>query len=333
MALSLFWLGELPAPPDAHPNLPFDRPFSLAQARATGVTSNQLTRLVRSGLLRRVIPGVYVDSAVPDTHRVRAQAVSLVVPPGAIIVDESAAWIHGIDVDPPWSRVVAPRVQVFQQPGGTRIRKAACGGGERTLLPSDVCVVEGARVLTPLRLACDLGRLRQRDPAMAAIDALLRASIRGSLPWASFTHEELSAALPRFRGMRGVVQLRDLVPRADPRAESPRESVVRIRCQDGGLPALEPQVEVLRGRVHGEGTAYLDLANRQLMFGVEYNGDEFHGAEQQEDDRRRLGWLTDQGWGIVVLDARHVTTDRDGTAAVVRDALTRHLRGERGPFL
>ena len=47
-----------------------------------------------------------------------------------------------------------------------------------------------------------------------------------------------------LRGHRGVVQARELVELADPRAESPQESRTRLRCVDAGFPCPEPQIEV-----------------------------------------------------------------------------------------
>ncbi|WP_244928386.1 type IV toxin-antitoxin system AbiEi family antitoxin domain-containing protein [Nocardioides sp. W7] len=309
--------------PDRHPALPIDVPFTTAQAAGVGVGRDVLTRLVRSGLLRRVVDGVYVDAAVPDSTLTRTRAVSLVIPETAVVCDESAAWVHGVDLDPPQAHVVAPPVSVFQLPGNTRVRKDGCAGGERTLLPRDVIVVDGVRVLSPLRLACDLGRLRSRDQGLGAMDALARK--------AGFVAADVVRETVRFRGMRGVVQLRDLGPRVDGRAMSLLESWTRLRCDDGGLPALTPQVEVRRGGQPWGELAMLDLANEQLRFAVEYDGEDWHTSdEQRAQDRRRRGWLTrEESWGIVVLTRRHVPThDRAVTVDAVRRALERHLAGQ-----
>ncbi len=316
----------IPPLTDRHPALPLAVPFTTAQAAAVGVTPDVLTRLTRSGVLRRVFDGVYVDAAAPDTTLHRVRALALVLPPSAVVCDESAAWAHGVDLEPPQARVVAPPVQVFQLPGHTRVRKAGCAGGERGLRPEDVEVLDGVPVLSPLRLACDLGRLRPRDQAMAAMDALARQ--------AGFTGADVERCLPRFRGMRGVVQLRDLAPRTDARAMSVLESWVRLRCQDGGLPALTPQVEVRRGGEPWGELAVLDLANERLRFAVEYDGADWHTSpEQRARDERRRAWLRAEGWWIVVLTRRDVPThDRQVTVDVVRRELERCLRSTRRSF-
>jgi hypothetical protein len=305
---------------DSDPRLPFSVPFTTAMALDYGVSKDELTTLVRTGLLRRVFSGVYVDSVVPDDTTNRARSLALIVPETAVVTDETAAWLHGVDLQPPGAFLVAPALHVFQQPGATRIRKQGCQGGERTLLPADIELVEGVRVTTPLRTASDLGRLRSRDWAMAAFDQLLRLG--------RFSRDELIAEAPRFRGQRGVVQFRELAPLADQRAESVAESITRIRCIDAGLPALEPQVEIRRGGGWLE-RAYLDLANRSLRFAVEYDGKAFHTSREQRDrDRRRRGWVSrEENYGFAVLTDRHVFgVDRGVTAVVVRRKLEEHLR-------
>ena len=45
-----------------------------------------------------MLRNVYVACDVPDTVEVRAAAAALVVVPGAVFVDRTAAWLHGVDV-------------------------------------------------------------------------------------------------------------------------------------------------------------------------------------------------------------------------------------------
>ena len=68
--------------------------------------------------------------------------------------------------------------------------------------------------------------------------------------------------------MRWVTTLRAIAPLADGRAESPGESVLRLRCIECGLK-VEPQVEVWVG---GFLVARLDLASVELLLAVEYDG-------------------------------------------------------------
>jgi hypothetical protein len=304
------------APLTAHPELPTDRPFTHSHAAEVGISREVLRRMVREGLLRRVLKGVYVDAAAEDDLRMRARAVALAVPHTAVVTDRTAAWLHGVDVLRPGDHLVPPPVEVFQAPGRTRVRTAANQGGERTLLPEDVQVVHGVRVTTPLRTALDLGRLARRDHALSALDALLRLE--------RFEKAELLASVERFRRQRGVVQLRELAPLADARAESPGESVLRLRWLDAHLPAPEPQVEV---RENGLLRARLDLGIPELRFAAEYDGWDWHSSkEQRRHDRERRTWLRERGWTIVVLTSREVYDEPWLAAQCIRAELLPLLR-------
>ena len=134
------------------------------------------------------------------------------------------------------------------------------------------------------------------DQGLAALDAFLRSEL--------VTASQLATELHRFKGYRGVVQLRQLVLLADGRAESPGESVLRRRWLGCGIPA-----PVLQYRVPAphHGSYYLDLALPGCKFGAEYDGAEFHDVEQRMHDKARRAWIrTTLGWILVVVRAEHV---------------------------
>lgn len=269
---------------DASFPLPLDVPFTLAQAVAAGVSDYRLRILEHERLVRRVIKGVYVAAHVPDGMLVRAQALALVVPHRAVVVDETAWWFW-TGLLPSGSHEGVPPLQVFHRHKHSRLRNGLCDSGSRMLLPSDVVRVEGLNISTPLRTALDLGRLLRRDRAIGALDSLLRLRV--------FTKEELVAAVERFKGMRGVRQLRALAALADGRSESPGESTLRLRWLDiPSLPPPEPQISVV---VNGIEVYRIDLGIRELRYGCEYDGEQFHQDEdadrrRRDDLRRRFGW-------------------------------------------
>jgi hypothetical protein len=110
----------------------------------------------------------------------------------------------------------------------------------------------------------------------------------------------MAGAAVRYFRRRGVVQLRRLIPLADPRAESPRESWTRLEIHDAGLPApvLQHWVDV-----DGVPTYRLDHAYPRHRTAVEYDGEEFHDRteEQRRHDRERRDWLDGDGWTVVVV--------------------------------
>jgi hypothetical protein len=265
-------------------------PFTVADAKAVGITERRLHRLAHEGILRRVFAGVYVDSAADDDPLARARAVALVLPAGAVLTDASAAWLHGVDLMAPGEQMIPPPLTVFRTIDRTRVRRGGCAGGRRTLLPFDVISVHGVPVTTPLRTATDLGRFLRRTRAVVAMDALARKG--------GFDGEQIAAEVPRFKGHRGVVQLRALSPLVDPRSESPGESRLRLTWLDAGLPTPVPQHPVHTGFR----SAYLDLADPWRLFAAEYDGEEWHTTPEQrahDEDRRR--WLTSLGWRVAVF--------------------------------
>ncbi len=280
---------SLPSP-SALPALP-DRPFTRAHAAELGVSPQQLRDLVGQRQVRRVLRNVYVRCEVPDSIEVRVAAARLVLTPGAVFVDRTAAWLHGVDVFGYRDLEVLPPLECVVLRDRSRIERPECLGGERDLLPRDVMHVFGVPVTTPLRTALDLGCALPRPDGLAALDMFLRVH--------EMTQADYRRELPRYRGRRGVVKLRGLVVLCDARAESARESRTRLAIHDDDLPAPVPQVWVVDGGVR---IFRLDLAYPRHRVAVEYDGD-WHVAtdEQREADRRRRRWLAEHGWTVIVV--------------------------------
>jgi hypothetical protein len=114
------------------------------------------------------------------------------------------------------------------------------------------------------------------------------------------SREQLRHEAARFFRRRGVVQLRRLIPLADPRSESPRESWTRLEIIDAGLPCPQPQYWI---EIDGVPTYRLDLAYPRSRVAVEYDGDEFHQRteEQKRRDAERRAWLGQRGWTVIVV--------------------------------
>lgn len=277
--------------------LPLDMPFTTGQAKAQGVTGQNLTALQREGLLRRMLQGVYVATQAGDSIPLRARALRLVVPDDCVVCDRHAGWLHGATmVLRPNEHLQLMPISVFRPSGNGRLRNDISNSGERNLRPEDVVELHGLRVTTPLRTAWDLGRVRWTEPAISALDAMLRLDV--------FTRAELLAGIERFKRMRWITTLRAMAPLADGRSESPGESVLRLRWIECNLPTPIPQLEVFRG---AQFLARLDLANPELRFGAEYDGDEWHSSPaQQEHDRGRRAEVADEGWLIRPFTSENV---------------------------
>lgn len=269
-----------------------DTPFTSAEAAALGLSRQTLRDLVAARVVRRVLRNVYVRADVEDTIDLRARAAARTVVPDAVLVDRTAAWLHGVDVLDYREHEILPPIECVVLRDRSRIERRACAGGERDLAPYDVMRLHGLRVTTPLRTALDLGCLLPRPDGLAALDRFGRMH--------GITREVLEASLPRYRRRRGVVKLRQLVALVDPRSESPRESRTRLAIIDDGLPAPLPQFWVEK---HGQRLFRLDLAYPRHRVAVEYDGEEWHDRtqDQRDADRARRDWLERHGWTVIVV--------------------------------
>lgn len=269
-----------------------DRPFARRELARLGLTIAQVRRLRDHGVVRRVLRGVYAPASLPDTPEVRAAAALLVVADAQVLRDRTAAWVHGVDVFGYDEHEAGALVETCAVRGRDASEAAGVDGRTRDLSPEDIMEVGGARVTTPLRTALDLGCHLRRREAYAAMNELAR---RFGLCQLDFMRE-----LSRFRGRRGVRQLRLLIARLEPRVESQRESWTLLEILDAGLPAPEPQHWVA---IDGVATYRLDFAYVRRQVCVEYDGFEAHDSEpeQKEYDDARRAWLRANGWTVVVV--------------------------------
>jgi hypothetical protein len=266
-------------------------PFTAENALLAGVTRHQLRTLVASRRVTRVLRNVYVETSLLSSLEVRAAAAALVMPPFGVFCDRTAAWLHGVDVLEYHELDLAPRLDVVVLRHFNRLRRGEVTPRVRDLIPTDVMQTGKVRLTTPLRTALDLGCQLRRRSALATLDQFGRHH--------DITATDLEAELPRYRGRRGVIQLRNLVPLVDPRSESPGESWVRMAMIDAGLPPPIVQYPLAIG---GKVVYRLDLAYPKHKICVEYDGEEFHTTSQQvAADRHRRAWLRHNGWIVIVV--------------------------------
>lgn len=276
---------------DGSAPLPVDRVFSSAEADALGVPASLRAVLVARGLVRPMLRGVYVATQVQDSYCLRVSAVGLVAPPHAVVVDRTAAWVHGVDALPRSAVHEMPSLDLFSS-SGSRVRRAGISSGVRGLLARDVEEIDGVRLTTPLRTACDLGRLLWRYDALGAIDGFLRLGVDQS---------HLIAETDRFKGYRGVVQLRRLAPLGDTGAESQPESALRLHWHESAIP-VPPRTQIWVYDDCGIPKFRIDVGCPDVRYGAEYFGEEFHGDEEVEHDENRIEWLTNRrGWEMDVF--------------------------------
>jgi hypothetical protein len=300
--------------------LPSTLPFTTKMAREAGITDRQLRELVRLGLLRRPLKGLYVANDVTDSLELRVMCLKLVVPPDAVVVDRHAGWLHGAEMMlAPGEHLDVQPLSLFLPAGRGRLKNDLASSGERTFRDDDIVEFSDLLVTTPLRTALDVGRVRWPQRAIAGVDQMHRLK--------AYDPDEFLGEIERFRGYRYVTTLRLVGPLADGRAESPPESVLRLESTEVRGLELVPQVEVYRGaRLLGR----LDLGNETLRIGVEYDGEEWLSSPAQLDhDRSRRAEMIGDGWLIEAFrkdDTFARLADPGRRLRALRDRAYRRLR-------
>ena len=290
-----------------------DDPFTLSDVREGGIPISHLRRAVADGEVVAMVRGVFARADIDQTVEVRATAIGLVVSDHHIVTDRTAAWIHEVDAFT-WSDHARPLpIETCALRGSQATHLRGVEGRTRDLLPRDIVTINGLRVTTPLRTGMDLGCCLRRREAYAALNALAR---RHELTAADFLSE-----IARFRGRRGVRQLRPLLAVLEPRCESQRESWMLLEILDQSLPAPDPQFWVV---IDGVPVFRLDLAYPHRRVAVEYDGEDWHDKteDQRRNDKDRRDWLEQNGWtNIVVKRGDFSGAARDRWITELREAL------------
>ncbi len=261
------------------------------------VSRSALASALARGDVVRLARGRYALPEAPDPRRT---AVRL----AGVLSHESAAAHWGIElpVRRPGAQVTVGRGRSHLDPRGAEVHWS-------DLAPSEVVGV----ATSPLRTVLDLARARPLGTGLAAADSALRQQL--VLPG------DLRAAAQQLRGP-GCLVARRVARWADPRAESPLESVTRAVVLGTGVRGFVPQVEV-RGD-DGEFVARLDLGDERRRLGIEADGFAHHGHRAGlARDCRRHSALTLAGWRVLRFAWEQVLFEPDQVAEAVRRLVRR----------
>lgn len=265
-----------------------------------------VTRHLERRTWQVVFPGIYADAGYELTAEqwgwaaVLASAPRSVADPGPVIAClRTAARIWGfvlIDDDDPAtgaSERLLHHVHTHRNLASTRAaegrprilrHRLGLGPGEGVRLES------GLLVTSPLRTALDCAAQLSLEAAVCLLDDALRRK--------AFTERELVDAAALRAGRPGSNRINQAVSLADPRAESPAETLSRLVLLPA-LPNLVPQVEV--HDAWGNVVARFDLADKDVKLAFEADGKRWHaGGQMVAKDRardrstERLGWWTER---------------------------------------
>lgn len=209
----------------------------LADAAAVLAVSRRETgRLLEAGVLVRLDRSLVVgrcrkeraDSDPRLAHRLETEAL-LMTYPDCVASAHSAAVLRELPTFelPPYAS--ATRTEGAWRGGKRRVRIAPLPGHH-------VTAADGLPVTSDARTVVDIARSASRRSAVVTGDAALR---RGLL------REDLLTVLDECAAWSDVGKARKAIDVMDARAESPLESLSRVVFDERGVPAPEPQVEIV----------------------------------------------------------------------------------------
>ncbi|MGX9789114.1 DUF559 domain-containing protein [Mycobacterium sp. MMS18-G62] len=258
-------------------------PFIGTEALARGT----VTRRTLISRYDRIYRDVYLPKEMELTPPMRAEAAWLWSGRKGTAAGLSAAALYGTDwIDP---RLPAELYRRNGKPvDGIVIHRDELADDETRL-------IRGIPATTPARTAFDLGRRGRRTEALIAVDALANAT--------RLQARDVIRLLERHRGVRGLVQLREVIDLMDSGAESPQETRTRLVLIDAGLPRPTTQI-VVYGDFAGRRYAKVDMGYEDFKVGVEYDGEQhWTNPEQYAYDIDRHAELLARGWVIIRVSA------------------------------
>lgn len=279
-------------------------PATRSGAAAAGISAWQLrhrdvARLSRDTYLPR--------AALTDLH-VRAQAVSMTAPEGAVISHHSAAALWGLAV--PLQDRSDRRVHITVATGSAVRARADRVVHRIPLVPDDVVERIGLRMTTPPRTWRDLAAVLPPPALLAVTDQLLQFLC---------TADDLDRELTRRPTGRGSARARLVLPEGDARSESPMESVLRWILRAAGLP--RPDLQYVVQSASGEFLGRADMAWPARKVLVEFDGDLHRERGVFVADLRRQNRLVAEGWVILRFTSADVLGRSDHVIATIQRAL------------
>ncbi|MGV0625456.1 DUF559 domain-containing protein [Mycolicibacter minnesotensis] len=252
----------------------------------TVLTRRGLAAELKQGPLQKIWYGIYGDGEV--SAEVSLRGLDLATGTTVAVCLGTAAAAYGFDTEE------SAVLHVLNPPG--RQLRSADGLVVHRREGAPLSDVAGRPATAAAWTAIEVARALRRPRALATLDAALRSG--------ACSRRELRRAVARQAGRRGIVAVRDLLPHADPLAESAMESESRLMMIDGGLPLPVLQHQIV-DRDHR--TWRVDFAWPGHRIAVEYDGVSWHeGPEAFVYERQRRAALQELGWVVIPIIADDV---------------------------
>ena len=282
-------------------------PFSLDDAMRAGLERWHL----EGATWTRIGPQLYIWSALREDPMHRLEAARRRLPAGAAFSGLTSAWLHGIDVAPcDPIEVTIPETAGISARAGIAVRRSTFGKG-------DLVKVRGMPATSIVRTVGEVcSRLALVEAVVFADQALLLKRL---------TLEQLRVWAAMNAGRRGIQNLRRVLDLAEPAAESPMESRLRMVLVLGRLPRPRAQVAIHDRWLRFVGRP--DLYYEDQRLGIEYDGGVHR--ESLAEDNRRQNRLLNAGVRLLRFTASDVLREPDSVVSQVRNALALPLAQDR----
>lgn len=303
----------MPQPKTLLPDHLSTRPFSVAEARAAGLSAQAL----RHPRFERPFTGIRSLRTGPTLEKspeqlARASALKYVprLRPTEVLSHATALVLYGapIRTDP------APHVSIAVPRNAVQARGVIGHTHSGSFTPW-VQPETGALLMPPaLAFAQAAKTLPFRELVVAADHLICPRQEPGGHPVLSL--EELRGTLSAV-GTRGVVRARAALEIARPGAESRMETLLRLLFVASGIDVFALQVDVYTRS--GRWIGRFDMVDLERMLIVEYDGEQHRTSDvQYARDAVKLDTARDEGFRV--LRFRHVDVLRRPNATVRRVA-------------
>ncbi|MCT2120445.1 endonuclease domain-containing protein [Dietzia cinnamea] len=264
-------------------------PFLGSRARA----AREVSEFRLSSSYRRLFPDVYAEKSAPLEPLTLVRGAVLWAPGGSVVCGLAAALLHGERWYAP--EAVPRKVEIYavgtpKPPSGIRVRRL-----RRPIAPDQLAIRDGLAVTTPARTAIDIARWEDDDErAIAKIDAVCN---RSQTPVS-----EVRALASELSGLHGLQRVRGLLSDCDHRADSPRETRLRLVLTRSHLPDPIPQVTIYNE--YGAKVTVADFAYPEARVAIFYDGKVHRRKSTWEHDARVNAELAELGWQVIRVTAQ-----------------------------
>ena len=160
-----------------------------------------------------------------------------------------------------------------------------------SLVPTDCVEIDGFRVTSPARTYTDVAYLLKIPELVAFGDAMMRHY--------GTSQRELVATVLRRKRYPGRLKARYCIDLLNPKAESPKESELRILLMEARLPTPAINPDILDE--YGQFLARADIAFEEYRVIAEYDGVHHAEMRQRAHDAARRAVLREHGWIVVEI--------------------------------